>query len=114
MSLKWRWCLFVVIASAVLGGLIPTAASSAVLQPSRAVTLLAEEPPTGPLTCFGTSCNKGVPTPTTPPLYIAALCAAVAGALAYALTRSTKRIRPKVAPLRLGNPTVLFRPPQFS
>ena len=30
------------------------------------------------------------------------------------VTRSTKRIRPKVAPLPEGNPTVPFRPPQFS
>jgi hypothetical protein len=113
MSLKWRWCLFVVIAVAVFGGFIPNAQPSAALQPSRTVTFLAEELPMGPISCFG-ACNKGAPTPTTPPLGIAALCAMAAGVLAYAVTRSAKRIRPKVAPLPEGSHTVPFRPPRFS
>jgi hypothetical protein len=114
MSLKWRWCLFVVMATAVFGGFIPNGPHPTALQPSRTVTLLAEELPIGPISCFGAWCNKGTPTPTTPPLSIAAVCAPTAGVLAFAVTRSTKRIRPKVAPLPEGNPTVPFRPPQFS
>jgi hypothetical protein len=114
MSLKWRWCLFVVIATAVFGGFIPNGPHPTALQPSRTVTLLAEELPIGPISCFGAWCNKGTPTPMTPPLSIAAVGATTAGVLAYAVTRSARRIRPKVAPLPEGNPTVPFRPPQFS
>jgi hypothetical protein len=114
VSLKWRWCLLVVIATAVFGGFAANAASSAALQASRTATVLEAEVPLGPMSCFDASCNKGAPTQATPPLSIAAVSATVAGALVYAVNRLTKRIRLAVARLPQGSPTVLFRPPQFS
>jgi hypothetical protein len=114
MSLKWRWCLLVVIAAAAFGVFIPNSQPSTVPQSSRIGTLLAAEVPIGPITCLSVSCNKGTPAPTTPLLNIAAVCAIVAGVLAFALTRTRKRIRPPVIPLPQGHLTVPFRPPQFS
>jgi hypothetical protein len=114
MSLKWRWCLFVVMVVTVFGGFIPTVQPSAALQPSRTATLLAEELPIAPLTCGGAWCSKGAPTPTTPPLGIAAVCAVAAGVFACAVSRSNRRRRPQAAPLPEGNPTVPFRPPRLS
>jgi hypothetical protein len=113
MSLKWRWCLLVVIASTAFGVFIPNGQPSAAPQPSRTATLLAEELVAGSITCFGVSCNKGAPAPITPPLNIAAVCAVVTGVIAFAMTRVTKRIRPKVVPLPQGHLTVPLRPPRL-
>jgi hypothetical protein len=116
MSRRWRWCLAVVFAAAVLGSFLPSALLSGPETLRTSTAALTAEAPIDLLGgCFIPSCGKSAPAPAAPTLTLASLSAlAAAGVLAYAASRYSRRIRPLLYALPRGSAVVLLRPPQFS
>src|SRR5271167_2600689 len=113
MSLRWRWCLVVVLAAIALSGFMPQAVLTGTHVPS-AITELAEGPPTFPSGCAGTACGRSTPAAPTPVLTIAALLALTGVVVAATGTGLWRRLRFHVHGLPRGVALTLFHPPRFS
>jgi hypothetical protein len=114
MSLKWRWCLVVVMAATVLGGFMPRTLLSDSVPPARALVASTEGVPAFPVGCLDATCGKGAPTPSAPVLTIAALAAIAAVMLSAGAGPMSRRFRSAVRALPSGRTAGVFRPPQFS
>jgi hypothetical protein len=114
MALKWRFCLVAILASAVIGGLVPHGALSGTESAALEIVQVAEAPLAAPLNCLDASCGKGSPAAPAPSPGIA-LAAVVGGLAGIALARSVirrRRLQAAVLPAGIRDP--LFHPPQFS
>lgn len=80
---------------------------------ARTIALVVHEPPVAPSVCVDVSCNKGTPSPTTPPLNMVAIWAALPCVLAYAAVRAARRTRANAVALARGIAISLFHPPRF-
>jgi hypothetical protein len=113
VPLRWRLTLAIVLAVTALGAFMPNAVLSAEALPAQAVALVVHEPPVAPSVCVNVSCNKGTPSPATPPLNTVGLWVALPALLAYAAVRAARRTRPNAVALARGVATPLFHPPRF-
>src|SRR5580658_3583401 len=91
MPPRWRWGLAITIVATGLGVFMPNALLSGGAAVERAVAPVAHQLPSDPAACVETSCNKGAPTPATPPLAMGALWAACTVVIACAVARVTRR-----------------------
>jgi hypothetical protein len=115
MSRRWRWCLALVTAAAVVGSFMPGALLTSPRSLARgAAVLTTEEVPLAPNGCAIQSCGRSTPTPAAPTLTLAALAALTAAALTLFAVRCSRRPRLWTAALPRGSVLALFRPPQFS
>lgn len=114
MGMKWRIGLVVVVAAAVLGGLVPHAVSSGADSSTAAMVQAVESPLATAAACTDATCNKGTSTPAapTPVLVLAGVMGTlVMGALAAAMVRRFGR---RTQALPAGTHDPLFHPPKFS
>ena len=114
MALGRRLVLVVVFAAAIVGGMLPHAALSAVPGRTAEIVQAAEVPLAGPLHCLDATCGKGAPSAPTPTPGV--VLAAVIGGMvaAFALSTFATRRRLRESPLPSGVTDPFFHPPKSS
>lgn len=114
MGIRWRLSVVVILAAAVLGGLVPHGLFAGTESAATQMVQAIEMPLVGPTTCADAMCGKAAPTPTAPSPGVA--LAATLGVLALAAAAASglrRRARGHVA-LPTGARDPLFHPPRFS
>jgi hypothetical protein len=109
-----RFVILLVLVLFAVGGFMATELSPPVASQTQSAALTVHEPFKVPVGCSGVSCNKGAPSPLTPPASNLLLWAVLTSVLAYWAIRTKKVLRTVPVSLPRGAAAVLFHPPQFS
>jgi hypothetical protein len=109
-----RFAILLVLVVFAGGGFMAAELSSQVVPQAQSATPTVHEPPRGPVGCAGVSCNKGAPSPLTPPTNSLLLWVVLTSVLCYWVMRTRKILRTVSVSLPRGAAAVLFHPPRFS
>ncbi len=114
MALGRRLVLVAVLAAAIVGGMLPHAALSAVPGRTAEIVQAAEAPLAGPLHCLDATCGKGTPSALTPTpgVVLAAVLGGMVAAFALSAAATRRRLRPSPLPSGVTDP--FFHPPKSS
>ena len=114
MPRTWRFGLVVIVAAAVVGGLVPHALLSSAGGAATEALTVVDSTVSGPVTCLDATCGKGSPAPAAPSPGVA-LAAVLGAAVIVGATRAIiRRRRGRVLALPAGTGDPLLHPPQFS